>query len=706
MGNQLLPLLLLCLSALSILGCQNSRKGSEAHIQKVTSSIDDLRLVNADQTPEDWLSYGRNYYEDRYSTLDQINQENIDQLGLAWSVNLGTSRGIEATPVVVDGIMYVSGPWSMVFAIDAGNGELLWKYDPKVPKQTGKIACCDVVNRGVALYKGMVFVGTLDGRLIALNAANGTPVWKKLTVDTTLAYTITGAPRIVKGKVIIGNGGAEYGVRGYITAYDALTGEQEWRFHTVPGDPSLPFESKAMEEAAKTWTGEWWKYGGGGTAWDAMAFDPQLNQLYIGVGNGAPWNRLHRSPGGGDNLYLSSILALNPDNGQLVWHYQTTPGDSWDYTATQHLLLADLEIGGRERKVIMQAPKNGFFYILDRTDGAFLSAEPYVYVNWAKEIDKNTGRPIENDFSRYAEQDVEIFPSIYGGHNWQPMAFNPNTQLVYFPARELETTWGHNAGWEYKPNRFNSGTKRNSEKELLTDSLGPKPLPQGKLIAWDPVRQKEVWRVEHRAAWNGGVLTTAAGLVFQGAADGRFVAYNAETGAKLWEADLGTGIIAAPVTFAVDGEQYVAIAVGWGGVRGKDRQFTDYNFPGTVYAFALNKKAPFPDYPKPAAKTLANFDFNADEAVLAQGRVLYEEHCSQCHGGIARGTGGALPDLGYINEGIYNNFEDIVLKGLLLPKGMPNFGDQLQADDVLNIKSYVLYLAREKWEEQDLGNLQ
>ena len=368
--------------------------GSSEHIRQVTDQIDDRYLKESDRHPGDWASYGLNYAEDRYSPLKEINKENIGQLNLSWALDLGTKRGIEATPLVVDGIMFLTSNWSMVHAINARTGELIWTFDPEVPRTYGEFLCCDVVNRGVALYKGKVYVGTLDGRLIAIDAATGKKVWEVLTVDQSKHYSITGAPRVINGKVIIGNGGAEFGVRGYITAYDALTGEQEWRFYTVPGDPSKPFESKALEMAVKTWSGEWWKYGGGGTAWDAMAFDPELNLLYVGTGNGSPWNRFRRSEGKGDNLFLSSILAINPDNGELAWHYQTTPGDHWDYTATQPMILADIEIDGKTRKVLMQAPKNGFFYVLDRTNGQFISAEKYTYINWATGVDPNTGRPV------------------------------------------------------------------------------------------------------------------------------------------------------------------------------------------------------------------------------------------------------------------------------------------------------------------------
>jgi len=678
---------------------QSDNHGTAEHIYEVTSQVNEDRLKRADEIPGDWLSYGRNYSEDRYSALDQITKENIDQLGLAWSFNMEVKRGIEATPLVVDGIMYVTGNYSKVFAIEARNGELLWKYDPGVNPMVGIKACCGTVNRGAALYKGLVYVGALDGRLIALDAATGQPKWEVQTVDTTANYTITGAPRVVDGKVIIGNGGAEFGVRGYVTAYDAMTGNQEWRFYTVPGDPSLPFESKAMEEAAKTWSGQWWKAGGGGTAWDAMAYDPELNLLYVGVGNGSPWPRLYRSPEGGDNLYLSSIIALNPQNGELIWYYQTTPGDNWDYTATQHLILADLNIDGQERKVIMQAPKNGFFYVIDRVNGKFISAEPYVYTNWAKSIDQQTGRPIETEWSRYIDRNVEIFPSPYGGHNWQPMAYNPETQLVYIPTHENAAVYAHVPDWTFREGlgQFNLAIDWGGnvpKDQILMDTLAPSPKPVGALIAWDPVQQKEVWRANYDEVWwNGGVLTTSGGLVFQGGGDGHFVAYNAKNGDKLWEVDLSTGVMAAPMTFEMDGIQYISVAVGWGGPLGKSTQFTDNNYPGTVYTFALGKKTPFPDYPKASPKRLASFDYESNEETLARGMTLYDNNCGHCHTRIARETGGAIPDLGYMDKGVYDSFEAIVLKGIFSPNGMPSFNEQLTPKDVSDIKNYIIATA-------------
>ncbi|HEX7375194.1 MAG TPA: PQQ-dependent dehydrogenase, methanol/ethanol family, partial [Steroidobacteraceae bacterium] len=400
------------------------------------ATVDGARIAGADREPQNWLSHGRTYGEQRYSPLAQINAGNAEQLGLAWSVPMGTYRGLEATPLVVDGVMYTTATWSVVHALDAATGRQLWTYDPQVPREWGRYGCCDAVNRGVAVWRGRVYVGTFDGRLIAIDAKTGRKRWEVNTIDRTKPYTITGAPRVVKGKVLIGNGGAEFGVRGYLSAYDASSGKLVWRFYTVPGNPKNGFENPELKAAAATWHGEWWIGGGGGTVWDSMAYDPELDTLYVGTGNGSPWNRDIRSPGGGDNLYLSSILAMNPDTGRLKWHYQVTPGDSWDYTATQHIILADLTIDGKPRKVLMQAPKNGFFYVLDRVTGQLLSADKFAPVTWASSVDLKTGRPVETPEASYSRETRIIVPAAYGAHNWQPMAYNPRTGLVYIPAHQ------------------------------------------------------------------------------------------------------------------------------------------------------------------------------------------------------------------------------------------------------------------------------
>lgn len=644
------------------------------------AAVDDARLEKADSEPQNWLTHGRDYSEQRFSPLDQINTESIPGLVRAWSYDTQLKRGHEATPIVVDGVLYATGSWSVVFALDAKTGEELWRFDPEVPKAVGAKACCDVVNRGVAVYDGKVFSGTLDGRLIALDAKTGKPVWEVVTVDQSKAYTITGAPRVVKGKVIIGNGGAEFGVRGYVSAYDAKDGKLAWRTYTVPGNPDEPFESKAMEEAAKTWSGgEWWKIGGGGTAWDSMAYDPDLDLLYIGTGNGSPWSRTHRSPGGGDNLYLSSMLALDPDTGEQKWHFQTTPGDNWDFTATQHMILADLEIDGKTRKVIMQAPKNGYFWVLDRETGEFISAKPYVEVTWSDGVDPETGRPKESSIAEYGEKISIIKPTFFGGHNWQPMSFNPKTGLVYIPAQEIL------GAYRINPKEIYTKEHPNTETDLAVLSTFVREIVGGHLLAWDPVKQEEAWRHPYAMPWNGGTLTTAGDLVFQGTADGRFIALRASDGHKMWEFHTGNGIIAAPMTYSIDGTQYVTIISGWGGafaLTGGEPASQAGNRPqnGTVHTFALSDQA--------ITSAVVEDMLGSRGEELAEQEDLYHRWCARCHGARVI-SGGTLTDLRHSSPDMKKAFVEIVQKGMT-GVGMPAFGELLTEDQIKGIRDYVL----------------
>ncbi len=650
-----------------------------------TKVVNDATLRNVETRASEWLTHGRDYAETRHSPLKQINAETVKQLGLAWSFDTQTDRGLEATPLVADGVMYTTGSWSIVYALDAKTGKLLWKYDPQVPHRFGAKACCDVVNRGVALYQGKVYVGTIDGRLIALNAATGKLAWSVVTVDQTQSYTITAAPRVVKGNIIIGNGGGEYGVRGYVSAYNAATGKQAWRFYTVPGDPAKPFENEALKKAAATWKGEWWKVGGGGTVWDSVAYDAQLDLLYVGTGNGSPWNQHVRSPGGGDNLYLSSILALRPATGELVWHYQTTPGDQWDYTATQHMILADLTINGRARKVLMQAPKNGFFYVLDRATGELLSAEAYGTVTWAKGVDKQTGRPIENPGVRYPEAPSQQMPGPLGAHNWMPMSFNPQTGLVYIPAQENGFVYIRDQRFQYRPGLWNVGLDWTPFVAL------PPAQPTGHLLAWDPVAQKERWRVPYQVMWNGGTLTTAGNLVFQGTGDGRFIAYSADKGAKLWEVNVGTGVIATPMTYELGGVQYVSIMAGWGGAFALTGGYSPAPVvPGRLLTFALNGKGTLAKTAPPAMPQVAPIEFTASKETIALGAGLFAQHCSVCHGLTAVGGGGVLPDLKLSAPGTFGKYQAIVRDGAFVEAGMPAFKQALSVEQVEAIRAYVL----------------
>ncbi len=639
----------------------------------------------------DWPSYGLDNAETRFSKLNQIDAGNAKTLGLAWSYNLESTRGVEATPLVVDGVMYVTASWSVVHAIDARTGKRLWTFDPMVARANGYKGCCDVVNRGVAQYQGKVFVGAFDGRLIALDAASGKKVWEKDTViDHTRSYTITGAPRVVKGKVIIGNGGAEYGVRGYVTAYDANTGEQKWRWFVVPGDPSKPFEDESMAKAAKTWdaSGKYWVGGGGGASWDTFAFDPRLNLLYVGTGNGSPWARSKRSPAGGDNLYLASIVALNPDTGKYVWHYQETPGDNWDYTSSQPMILADLKIGKQLRKVILHAPKNGFFFVIDRTNGKFISAKNFVDVNWATGYDSH-GRPIEVAEARSTDKPHDTIPGPYGAHNWHPMSFNPQTGLVYLPAQNVPVNLMDDKNWTFngnQPGEPHGGLGWNLA--MFANVEAPKSKPFGRLIAWDPVQQKEVWRQEMVSPWNGGTLTTAGNLVFQGTADGRFVAYNAKTGEKLWESATGTGVVAGPATYMIDGKQYVSIAVGWGGVYGLSQRATDRQGPGTVYTFVLDGKATMPEFVKYQLNALVA-GVKYDPANVQAGTMLYVNNCVFCHGVPGVDRGGNIPNLGYMDAAVIGNLDKFIFNGAAVARGMPDFTNKLTLADVDKLKAFI-----------------
>jgi PQQ-dependent dehydrogenase (methanol/ethanol family) len=665
------------------------------------ANVDGARIAAADAEPGNWMTHGRTYSEQRFSPLEQIGRGNVADLGLAWSYDLGSTRGVEATPIVVEGVMYVTASWSIVHALDAATGELLWKYDPKVPGDWGRYACCDVVNRGVAVWKGSVFVAALDGRLISLDAATGKVNWEVLTIDKTRPYTITGAPRIMKDKVVIGNGGAELGVRGYVTAYDTATGEQVWRFYTVPGDPSLPFEHAEMKVAAETWNGEWWKVGGGGTAWDAMAYDPDLDLLYVGTGNGSPWARHLRSPGGGDNLYLSSILALRPDTGELIWHYQTTPSDNWDYTAAQHIILADLQIDGRLRKVAMQAPKNGFFYVLDRATGELISATPYVGVTWAHGIDLKTGRPIETDLADYRGDMRNIQPGPLGGHNWHPMSFNPSTGLVYVPTHDIPFWYADAEESRYRPGIWNVGLDFN---RLIDHTVANPPEPIAALLAWDPIAKKVAWRQPLEGPWNGGTLSTGGGLVFQGSGDGGFRAFDAATGEVLWEVESQTGIVAGPVSYNAGGQQHVAVAAGWGGgviAGGFDptAAIANYHNTGRVLAFRIGAHATMPtnatrDLTIPAPPAL-----HSTPEQIEVGKTLYNTYCMACHG-MAVASSWLVPDLRYTSPERHAAFEEIVLRGSLRGNGMPDFDAYMKPEELTPLRAYIVSQAQAAYEAQ------
>ena len=659
---------------------------------------DSAALANAAQNSE-WLTYGHDYAETRFSTLDQVNDSNVAELGVAWTFDTDSFRGLEATPLVHDGVIYATRPWSSVFALDARTGEKLWDYDPQVDKSIGWKACCDVVNRGVAIYEGKIYVGAIDGRLIALDAKTGKELWSVVTVDQSRPYTITGAPRIADGKVLIGNGGSELGARGYVTAYDAETGAEAWRFWVVPGNPADGFENPDMEFAATTWFGKWWEVGGGGTSWDSIIYDPEAKLVYVGTGNGSPWSRELRSAGKGDNLFLSSIVALHVDTGRVAWYYQTTPGDDWDFTAVQGLMQAELVIDGKERKVIMQAPKNGFFYVLDRITGELLSAEPYANVTWATGISKETGRPIETVHARYKDFVSTVMPGPGGAHNWHPMSYSPLTGLVYLPTQQgSRFNYVKEPEFEYQPGKWNTGVVLGNSaalpqrpQEEYVEGVGPVNPTPGALLAWDPLEMKPRWQIDYPNSVNGGTLATAGNLVFQGTSDGHLLAYAADDGQKLWDVDLGVAVMAPPITYALDGKQYVSVLAGWGGATALFgvNPAGEYKPEGRLWTFVIGgdknivpvKGQPYPE--------LTAVEFNDDPAVLQQGSDIFAERCAMCHGRNAQ-SGGSLADLRYATPATYDIFQNIVREGAYSGLGMPNLGEYLSEQDADSIKQFIL----------------
>ena len=665
-------------------------------------TVNQQALINPGK---EWLNYGRTYKEQRYSPLAEINKNNVKELDLAWSFKFDTARGMEATPIMHNGVLYVSTGWSHVHAINARTGAELWHYDAKVPKAHLAKTCCGPVNRGVAIWQKdetsplQVFFGSLDGRLIALDALTGEENWSVQSTPTDGNYSITGAPRIVKDMVIIGNGGGELGVRGYISAYDVSSGEMRWRFYTVPGDRNKPQESEALEKALPSWSGdEWYKLGGGGgTVWDTLVFDPDLDILYIGTGNGSPWNRDLRSPGGGDNLYLSSIVAINPNDGKYIWHYQTTPKENWDYTATQQLILAELTIKGEERKIIMQAPKNGFFYVLDRVTGELLSAEKFGHVTWATHVDMATGRPVESEFADYQKNGGSyLWPSPFGAHNWQPMSYSQKTGYIYIPVQSFPAYFTGQKEVRYLENRWNTGVDLNEirgPQSWVAGRAVMDALVYGELVAWDPIKNERAWTVRHPKPSNGGTLSTAGNLVFQGTWDGVFTAYDAANGDPLWQYQSDSAILAGPITYELDGDQYVAVAQGSGGVvmltiGDEVRKNTVNQNRLLVFKRGKSEKGflPIDDSVVQIQPLYGHSD--TDDATIKNGEYLYHTNCASCHG-IDATSNYVVPDLRYMTEKTHEDFATIVLGGSLTHKGMIGFYETLNLDDVNMIHEYL-----------------
>ncbi len=661
-----------------------------ASAQGAVADVGGARIIAADKEPQNWMTVGRTYGEGRFSPLAAINDRNVGRLGLAWYLDLGTKLGSETTPLVVDGVMYTVGAWNVIYALDAKTGRLLWRYDPKSRHDWLRYMCCGPASRGLAVWKGRVIAATIDGRLFAVDAATGKPLWDVRTTDPNKPYSITGAPRVVRGLVVIGNAGGEFGVRGYVSAYAATSGKLKWRFYTVPGNPAKGFESKAMAMAAKTWHGKWWRSGGGGPAWDAFSYDPDLDLLYVGTGNGNAWSRDLRSPGGGDNLFLCSIVALRADTGRYVWHYQEVPGENWDYDCVQQMTLADIKIGGVERKVLMQASKDGFFYVLDRTNGKLLSAQPFVHTTWASRIDMKTGRPVENEQNLYTDKQAKVVsPSPFGAHNWQPMSYDPLTRLVYFPAQESGWAYSRTTTFDYHPMAWNISQNPKAKRPPASANVPA----TGFTLAWDPAANKEAWRIPHGGPWNGGVLTTAGNLLIEGTQGGEFVAYRASNGDKLWHMHIGTGAVAGPISYSVDGEQYIAVSAGWAGslpiIGGGIAAIHDT--PTRLLVFKLGAGETLPQTPRRVIAPPP--PSNASAAEIARGEAAYNKTCRICHGGDLVSSG-MIPDLRFMSAATHAEFDSIVLGGARADRGMASFADSVSAPDVEAIHAYIISVAK------------
>ncbi len=644
----------------------------------------------------DWPGYGGDWTDTHYSPLAELNADTIGRLNLAWSYDIDTLPNAFSAPLAVDGVLYFGVGYSVVHAMDAATGTLLWKYDPQAPEIAGEKMRSAWGIRGIAYWEGKIFTGTVDGRLLALDAKTGKLLWSAQTLDKDDGRYISGPPWVFKGKVMIGHGGADFApVRGYVTAYDANTGKQAWRFYTVPGNPADGFENKAMEMAAKTWTGDWWKFGGGGTAWHAMAYDPKYNRVYIGTGNGAPWNQKIRSPGGGDNLFLCSIIALDADTGEYVWHYQVNPGETWDYNAAMDIELAELTIDGQKRDVILHAPKNGFFYVIDRKTGKLVSAEKFVpTVTWADRIDTQTGRPVENPEARFPDgQAAILFPSPVGAHSVEAMSYSPKTGLVYIPAIEqgrIYTDPPDLAGWQFQKGQF------------INNGIGKPPAdlkvpgtPSNVLLAWDPVAQKARWSVPLTGMKNGGTLATGGNLVFQGNVEGELAAYAADSGKKLWSFDAQVGVMAQPITYQVKGRQYVTVLSGWrsSGPSGAAHDWDYHNQKRRVLTFALDGKASLPPFDRTPLPFVDDAAFVIDPAKAAAGAELYAQRCIICHGPAVK-SGGAAPDLRKSPMPLdIDSLTAVLHDGALVPNGMPQFPEFTPAQ-IGTLQHYIRQQAR------------
>jgi quinohemoprotein ethanol dehydrogenase len=692
------------LAMLAACAADTGVSGSSAAAPAKSGAVDAARLAAGEG--DSWLSDGRTYSAQRYSPLTGIDAANVNQLGIAWYDDYDTFRGIEATPLYADGVLYNTLAWNITIAYDAKTGARLWTYDPKVPREMGRYACCEPVARGMALWQDKAIIATLDGRVIALDRKTGKEVWSTRTFEQTMPYTITGAPRVFNGKVVVSNSGGDLGVRGFVIALDANTGEKAWKFFLTPAASTAPdgeASDPIMPMIRKTWSedGMWKDLGGGANAWDSIAYDPKLDLVYVGTGNGSPLSWKYRSKSTGDNLFICSIVALHGKDGSYAWHYQMVPEEDWDYTCTSSIVSATIQVGGKDRDVLMQAPKNGFFYVLDRKTGEFISAKPYLKVNWTTGLDPKTGRPAMNSAMHYGPDPVLVYPGPGGAHNWFPMGYSPRTKLAYFPAYQSAMVYALDPDFKPKPFRSNAGyggytgavgEKRNKLMASWADE------EKAWLVAYDPEKQEIRWRHELPRHGNGGVMITATDLVFEGTTKQTFAAFDARTGKEVWSYPVQSAPVAGPITYEIDGEQYIAVNAGWGGGAAGVERMAGTALPRAaarliVFKLGATKQLPVLDttvtIPSPPP-------LRATEAEVQRGAQLFAQTCAVCHG---QGAVGGVKDLRHMTRDTHDKFNQIVLGGLYVDKGMASFKDLLNEQQVNDIHAYLIARANEDWGE-------
>ncbi|HUA25339.1 MAG TPA: PQQ-dependent dehydrogenase, methanol/ethanol family [Steroidobacteraceae bacterium] len=671
------------------------------------------QVGNASQGPGEWYTAGRDTGQTYYSPLGAIGQANVEDLGFAWQYPLGMRRGVEATPIVINGVMYTSGPWGHVYALDAATGKLLWTYDPEVPGGYGKWSCCDVVNRGVAVWKGRVYVASLDGFLHAIDARTGKRIWRVNTLPAHTPeshYFVTGAPVVAGDVVVIGYGGSDFkGNRGSVSAYSLDSGAFRWRFYTVPRNPELgPQDQPQLHAAEKTWPSRYdWSMGAGGAVWGGLAYDPKLQLVYFGTGNAAPYHGGMDAAKYGDELYVAAIMAVHAGTGKIAWYYQEVPAEGWDYDTCNPLVLAQMTIRGRARPVIMQASKDGFLYVLDRSTGEFLAGNPFTYVNWTKGLDPRTHRPIPRPSLDWTRAPALIWPGATGAHSWQPMSFDAQTGLVYIPVIDSPMVYVNSAHrraglieGNFDLAFFFPGDYSPKDLESLFGPLpslsdlargGPPPVSRGFIRAVQPMTGKIVWQRQTASFWDGGVLSTGGNLVFQGDADGYLNVYAADTGTLLKRIDVGTSIMAAPMTYTVGGVQYLSVMAGYGGGMLYDpfpvaSAAYKYGNEDRIITFRLGggatpKPPPFHDAALPALPPRPR-----SAEAIARGEVLYNRFCARCHT-FGRAL---LPDLRRTAPALSPAFYEIVLHGIDQVNGMGRFDDELTHADAEAIQAYLI----------------